>query len=98
MTLPIHRIAPVQSQTYVDLGEFLLARRRISGSGMTPFFFVSICIADGCFSFITPIFLHAGIIHLALNMLAQWFVSGQLEREMGTAGFFLVYFAAGIFG
>ena len=52
-----------------------------------------------CFlRFITPIFLHAGFIHIILNMLAQWFVSAQLEREMGTGGFFFVYFAAGIFG
>ncbi|EJD03994.1 rhomboid-domain-containing protein [Fomitiporia mediterranea MF3/22] len=50
------------------------------------------------FRFITPIFLHAGFIHIILNMLAQLYVSAQLEREMGTGGFFLVYFAAGIFG
>jgi len=50
------------------------------------------------FRFITPIFLHAGLIHIALNMFAQLFVSAQVEREMGSAGFFLLYFAAGIFG
>ncbi|KAI6153658.1 hypothetical protein BKA82DRAFT_4092500 [Pisolithus tinctorius] len=50
------------------------------------------------FRFITPIFLHAGIIHIALNMLAQLTVSAQIEREMGSGGFFLTYFAAGIFG
>lgn len=48
--------------------------------------------------FIIPIFLHAGIIHLLLNMLGQWVLSGQVEREMGTAGFLILYFAAGIFG
>ncbi|KAK7064295.1 rhomboid-like protein [Favolaschia claudopus] len=50
------------------------------------------------FRFITPIFLHAGFIHLILNMLAQLTVSAQVEREMGTGGFFITYFAAGIFG
>lgn len=50
------------------------------------------------FRFITPIFLHAGIIHLLLNMLAQWTLSAQIEREMGSGGFILTYFAAGIFG
>ncbi|KAF7320068.1 RHOMBOID-like protein [Mycena kentingensis (nom. inval.)] len=50
------------------------------------------------FRFFTPIFLHAGIIHLLLNMIAQLTVSAQVEREMGSAGFFFVYFAAGIFG
>ncbi|KAK7694953.1 hypothetical protein QCA50_002141 [Cerrena zonata] len=50
------------------------------------------------FRFITPIFLHAGIIHFLLNMLAQVTVAAQVEREMGSAGFFILYFAAGIFG
>jgi membrane associated rhomboid family serine protease len=48
--------------------------------------------------FITPIFLHAGFVHILLNMLAQLIVSAQIEREMGSGGFFLTYFAAGIFG
>jgi membrane associated rhomboid family serine protease len=64
--------------------------------------------------FITPIFLHAGFLHIALNMLAQLtaaaevsthsdilllvFHAFQIEREMGSAGFFILYFAAGIFG
>jgi len=50
------------------------------------------------FRFITPIFLHAGFIHLLINMIAQWILSGQVERDMGSGGFFLTYFAAGIFG
>ncbi|KAK2461986.1 hypothetical protein APHAL10511_006449 [Amanita phalloides] len=50
------------------------------------------------FRFITPIFIHAGLIHLLLNMLAQYSLSGQIEREMGTSGFLITYFSAGIFG
>jgi len=50
------------------------------------------------FRFITPIFLHAGFIHILLNLLAQLTLSAQIEREMGSGGFFLTYFAAGIFG
>ncbi|KAJ7596950.1 hypothetical protein C8J56DRAFT_918762 [Mycena floridula] len=50
------------------------------------------------FRFITPIFLHAGILHILLNMFAQLTLSAQIEREMGSAGFVLTYFAAGIFG
>lgn len=50
------------------------------------------------FRFITPIFLHAGIIHLLLNMFAQVILSGQVEKEMGSVGFIILYFAAGIFG
>jgi membrane associated rhomboid family serine protease len=50
------------------------------------------------FRFITPIFLHAGLIHFLLNMLAQLSLSAQIEREMGSGGFILTYMAAGIFG
>jgi membrane associated rhomboid family serine protease len=62
--------------------------------------------------------LHAGFLHIALNMLAQLTASAQvsivvhafriidhpcvyafqIEREMGSGGFFILYFAAGIFG
>jgi len=48
--------------------------------------------------FITPIFLHAGFVHIALNMLAQLTASAEIEREMGSGGFLILYFAAGIFG
>ncbi|PPQ78062.1 hypothetical protein CVT26_015501 [Gymnopilus dilepis] len=50
------------------------------------------------FRFITAIFLHAGFIHIILNMLAQLTLSAQIEREMGSGGFLITYFAAGIFG
>ncbi|KDR84898.1 hypothetical protein GALMADRAFT_233355 [Galerina marginata CBS 339.88] len=50
------------------------------------------------FRFITAIFLHAGIIHILINMFAQLTLSAQIEREMGSGGFFITYFAAGIFG
>ncbi|KAH7928549.1 rhomboid-domain-containing protein [Leucogyrophana mollusca] len=50
------------------------------------------------YRFITAIFLHAGFIHILLNMVAQLTVSAQIEREMGSAGFLITYFAAGIFG
>ena len=59
---------------------------------------ISSTLNDNIGRFITPIFLHAGIIHLALNMLAQMMISAQVEREMGSVGFFILYFAAGIFG
>ncbi|KAJ3480719.1 hypothetical protein NLI96_g8157 [Meripilus lineatus] len=53
---------------------------------------------DQWWRFITPIFLHAGVVHILLNMLAQLTASADLEKDMGSVGFFIVYFAAGIFG
>ncbi|KAH9947152.1 rhomboid-domain-containing protein [Amylocystis lapponica] len=53
---------------------------------------------DQSFRFTAPIFLHAGIVHYALNMLAQLTVSAQVEREMGSITFLILYMASGIFG
>lgn len=63
--------------------------------------------------FVVPIFLHVGIIHLLLNMVAQVTAAAQVEREMGelyiysssdklicigTIPFLLTYLAGGIYG
>jgi len=48
--------------------------------------------------FIVPIFLHAGIIHIAFNMLLQLTLGRDMEKEIGSLRFTLVYFSAGIFG
>jgi membrane associated rhomboid family serine protease len=50
------------------------------------------------FRFITPIFLHGGIIHIGFNMLLQLTLGRDVERQIGTLRFVLVYFSAGIFG
>lgn len=48
--------------------------------------------------FITPMFLHIGFLHLAMNMLALYYLGMSVERIYGTGRFFLIYFAAGIAG
>lgn len=48
--------------------------------------------------FITPIFLHAGIIHLGFNMLLQVRLGGEIEQNIGHVRFLIVYFVAGIGG
>ncbi|BGP37358.1 hypothetical protein JCM10450v2_001267 [Rhodotorula kratochvilovae] len=53
---------------------------------------------DQAFRVFVPIFLHAGVVHLLLNMLAQCSSSAQVERMMGTPRFLVVYFTSGIFG
>lgn len=50
------------------------------------------------FRFITPIFMHAGLIHIGFNLLLQLTIGRDMERSIGTLRFFLVYMSAGIFG
>ncbi|GAA5867703.1 hypothetical protein JCM3774_003383 [Rhodotorula dairenensis] len=53
---------------------------------------------DQSFRFFVPIFLHAGIVHLLFNMVAQCTSSALVEKMMGTPKFLVLYFAAGIAG
>lgn len=50
------------------------------------------------FRFIIPIFIHAGIIHIGFNLLLQLTLGRDVEKLIGSVRFFIVYFAAGIFG
>jgi membrane associated rhomboid family serine protease len=55
-------------------------------------------VPDQSFRFVTPIFIHAGIIHLLMNMLTQLRLGAQLEKELGTLRYAVLYMAAGIWG
>ncbi|KAL7409585.1 rhomboid family-domain-containing protein [Mrakia frigida] len=50
------------------------------------------------YRFIVPVFLHAGIIHLALNLLVLNTAGAQVEKEMGSFFFLLIFFSGAIFG
>jgi membrane associated rhomboid family serine protease/Flp pilus assembly protein TadD len=44
----------------------------------------------------TNIFVHIGIIHLALNMWCLWYLGDLAERFMGRKSFTFLYFASGL--
>lgn len=50
------------------------------------------------YRFIIPMFLHAGIIHIGFNMLLQMTLGRDMELEIGSLRFLLVYLSSGIFG
>jgi membrane associated rhomboid family serine protease len=47
---------------------------------------------------VTHMFLHGGILHLAVNMLGLWFVGQAVERWVGGRVFLLTYFIGGVLG
>src|SRR4051812_49839074 len=48
--------------------------------------------------FITPIFLHIGILHIAFNSYALWIVGPQVEKLYGGARLVILYVLTGISG
>lgn len=47
---------------------------------------------------VTPMFLHAGLMHLLFNMFSLFIFGPELEKIAGKARFLTIYFLAGLFG
>lgn len=58
----------------------------------------SLIIQGQYWRFVTPMFLHADEIHLALNCYSLFIVGSQVEKIYGRFKFSLIYFVAGILG
>ncbi|CAM2705343.1 unnamed protein product [Rotaria socialis] len=50
------------------------------------------------YRFIIPIFLHVGIVHIALNLIGQLLIAAEVEKKIGAIRIAIIYFASGIFG
>eukprot|EP00052_Salpingoeca_macrocollata_P026336 m.244289 g.244289 ORF g.244289 m.244289 type:complete len:766 (-) comp22558_c1_seq6:32-2329(-) len=50
------------------------------------------------FRFISPLFLHAGVLHFLPVLLVQWTVGKQIEKTAGALRTSLIYFISGIGG
>jgi rhomboid protease GluP len=48
--------------------------------------------------FLTPVFLHIGFLHLAMNTLALYYLGTVVERMFGNVRFLFIYLFAGITG
>src|SRR5581483_4390998 len=48
--------------------------------------------------FLTPVFIHIGLLHLFFNSYALWIVGPQVEKLYGGAKFVLLYLVTGIAG
>lgn len=50
----------------------------------------------GAWQFVTHMFMHGGLMHIAFNMYALWAFGSPLEQMWGRNKFFFFYFSAGI--
>jgi len=55
-----------------------------------------ISAGEGWHTLVTSLFLHAGLLHLAGNMLFLWIFGDNLEEELGHLGFLVFYLLCGI--
>jgi membrane associated rhomboid family serine protease len=62
-------------------------------------FLVPAGVADGeYYRLLTSMFLHYGLIHLALNMWALWVLGRELEARLGPLRFTVLYLVSGLGG
>lgn len=61
--------------------------------GMVP---EAVSMGEGLFTILTSIFLHAGGMHLAGNLLFLWIFGDNMEDEMGHLPFLIFYLACGV--
>ena len=45
----------------------------------------------------TSLFLHAGLIHVVITVLIQWFIMRDLERLIGPMRMAALYFGSGMY-
>jgi membrane associated rhomboid family serine protease len=55
-------------------------------------------LAGQVWRLLTYMFMHAGIVHLAFNMLALWNMGSYLEALMGARRVLIIYFVSGLVG
>jgi membrane associated rhomboid family serine protease len=59
----------------------------------------NIGVAEGeWYRMVTAMFLHAGLLHLGLNMLMLYWVGTPVEQAVGHLRFLLIYFVSGLCG
>ena len=95
------RLYPVVS-TIIALNVFIHVLSMVPFVGDLLFNFgagANYLISDGqWWRFLTPMFLHAGFLHLLFNMFSLYLFGPELEKLAGKLRFLNIYFMAGLFG
>ena len=55
-------------------------------------------LGDEPWRLITGTFVHAGLLHIGMNMAFLWMAAGAIERTLGSGGFLAVYVLSGLAG
>jgi len=76
-------VGALSTKTLVDLGALF-----------TPY----IAVNHEYWRLITPMFLHAGLMHIFFNMISLYFLGSYLEPVAGWKKFLVIYFIAGFAG
>lgn len=79
---------------YIVTGLPIRASRELYFLGIGDNYFIS---AGEWWRLITPMFLHAGLMHLLFNMFSLFIFGPELERVAGRARFLTIYLLAGLF-
>jgi membrane associated rhomboid family serine protease len=81
---------------FANVGVFFL--QNTMGWVTSAMIFVPRLIVIRPWTIITYMFLHAGLMHLAFNMLALFFFGPRVEERLGSRNFLTLYLIAGITG
>jgi membrane associated rhomboid family serine protease len=69
-----------------------------TGNTLAGLAFDATTFPSGWWTTLTYMFVHAGLLHLALNMLVLWSFGPRLEETWGTRGFLAFYLWCGVGG
>ena len=79
---------------FLILQSFINPIRAVSLVALMP---SMILAGEGLWTFVTSMFMHAGLGHLFVNMISLMFIGGFVEKLIGGKRFLRLYFASGIF-
>ena len=97
----IHRDPVLVTKILVALNVGFFVLQYVTDDALTTDFAmngVAVAVFDEWYRLITAAFLHAGLMHLALNMLALWLVGGAVESRLGRWRYLVVYLLSALGG
>jgi rhomboid protease GluP len=99
-SIPIPGVRPVLTFVILAITCAVFLGQTVLGDSFTYYGLkVNALIRQGeLWRLVTPIFFHAGIMHIFFNMYALYIIGPQVERPLGYSKFLVIYFLSGICG